>query len=391
MGSIRDLTAADIVEETPVSVNVGQTLSKVRAKMEQDNLRAIPVVDGAQFAGMVGYRDLMEKARNDPSVTKVDAVMHQPPEIAEEQNLVELGGLRINSGRKKFALVDGRGRLQGTIGEEELVYPARNTDELKGVTVADLMTDDVMTVEADASHETARKIMQENNISRLPVLDDADELVGIITSNDLLRAMVPREQMAKGDYKADKDSLSDVPVSELMQGDDEYDALIIEDDGLAVAEAIDRLSRNNKKELVVAADDHPVGILTLKDVVDHTAGHAERERLRVDLTGPDVPEEKAAIMEKVETALQGSLGRILRRPDELKIHIKTYEKDGKRHKYSLNFKLSSAQGLTTVKTHGWDLLNAVDDGLDDLEKVVKKEQDKKRDTRREAERDGKYS
>ncbi len=391
MGSIHELMATDIVEETPVSVNVGQTLSKVRTKMEDNNLRAMPVVDGAQFVGMLGYRELMEHARNDPSTTKVESIIHQPPEITENHNLVTLADLRINSGRKKFALVDGRGTLIGAIGESELVYPARDTDELQGLTVNDLMTEDVITVQADQSHETARKIMQDNNISRLPVLDGNDEIVGIITSNDLLRAMVPREQMDKGDYKGHKDSFSDIPVHELMQDEGEYDALIIEDGSTPITEAIDRLSRNMKLELVVAADDHPVGILTLKDIVDHIASYEETDSLRVDLTGPDVPEEKAVIMNKVETALQGGLGRVLKRPDELRIHVKKYEQEGKRHKYSLNLKLSSAQGLTTVKAHDWDLLNAVDEGLNNLEDVVKQEQEKTRDQHRKAERDEKYS
>lgn len=391
MTSIREIEAKDVLEENPVSVNVGQTLSKVRARMEDKDLRTIPVVDGKKFVGMLGYRELMEKVRSDPSSTKVESLVHQPPEIGENHNLVKLSDIRINSGRKKFALLDKHDRLQGIIGERDMVFPAKDAEELKNVNVEDLMTNDLITVREDESHETARKKMREKNISRLPVLDDAGELVGIITSNDLLRAMVPREQMADGDYKHHKESLSDIPVSELLQDDVAYESLVLEDASTTIPEAIDTLSRKNQRELVVTANDQPIGILTLKDVLDHIADHEEVENLRVELTGPEVPEEKEVILNKVETAVRGSLGRILRRPEELKIHVKKYEKDGTRHKYSLNFKLSSTLGVTTVKTHDWDLLNAVDEGLDELETVVKKEQEKRRDERRDEERKGKYS
>lgn len=391
MSSIQDITAADVADADPVTANVGQTLSKVRNKMEDHNLRTIPVVDGAVFEGMLGYRQVMEKLRADPSTTKIDPLLHQSPEITEDQNVVELSRLRIDSGRKKFALTDQQGRLEGVIGEEELVQGARDADELQGRSIDEIMTADVITTENDASHETARKLLMDNNISRLPVINDAGELVGVITSNDLFRGMVPREQMSKGDYKSTKDNLSDIPVSEVMRLEDEYNRTIIDDEQLSLREAIDRMQENGKLELIIVSDDRPTGIVTMKDFVDFFAGHEVVNQLQVALTGADVPEEKAAIHDKVETAINGGLGRVLENPDELRIHVKKYEQDGKRHKYSLNFRLASGKGVTTVKAHGWNLLDVVDEGLDELETVIKKEQEKRRDREREQEREEKYS
>ncbi len=390
MGSIRDITAKDIIDEDPVTANIGQTLSKVRTKMEDNNLRTIPIVDGAKFVGMLSYQDMMEKVRSDPSITKVKPLVHQPPEVQENKNLVELANLRINSGRKKFALVGEHDRLVGVIGEQEMADAAKETDELQPVDVEDLMTPNVITIDEDKSHETARELMMDNNISRLPVLNN-DDLSGVITSNDLLRAMIPREQMQKGDYKAHKDSLSDIPVREVMKKTESFDATIIDDHDATVTSAIDAMQQNNKREVVVINDNTPSGILTLRDVVDFVARHEAVEGIQVQLSGVDVDEEKAAITDKVETQLRGGLGRLLDRPEELRIHVKQYEKDGKRHKYSLRFKLVSAQGVTTVNTHGWDLLNAVDEGLDELETVIKKQKEKKRDQTRDQERDEKYS
>lgn len=390
MASIRDITAKDVMDPEPVTVNIGQTLSKVRSRMEKHNLRAIPVVDGHKFVGMLGYRELVEKVRSDPSSTKVESLVHTPPEIVEEHNLVELADTRINSGRKLFALVGDQDRLVGAIGEPEMVYAAKDADELQTVPVRDLMTPDVITVEEDESHETARSIMMDNNISRLAVVDVNGNLTAVITSNDIMRAMIPREQMTDGDYKHHKESLSDIPVTEIMQIKEEFNATIIEDDGAPLPEAIGKMQQDDKQEVIVTENDVPVGILTLKDIIDYMAGHEAVESLRVQITGAEVSEEQSAIMDKVETALQGGLGRVLVRPDELVVHVKKYEKEGSRHKYSLNFKLSSELGLTTVKEHGWDLLNVVDEGLDELETVVKKEKEKTRDEYRDRERKGKY-
>lgn len=230
----------------------------------------------------------------------------------------------------------------------------------------------------------------DNNISRLPVLNN-DDLSGVITSNDLLRTMIPREQMTKGDYKSHKDSLSEIPVREVMKKTESFDATIIDDHGTTVTSAIDAMQQNNKREVIVTNDNKPTGILTLKDVVDFIAGHEAVEGIHVQLSGVDVDEEKQVITDKVETQLRGGLGRLLDRPEELRVHVKQYEKDGKQHKYSLRFKLVSAQGVTTVNTHDWDLLNAVDEGLDELETVIKKKREKKRDQARDQEREDKYT
>jgi predicted transcriptional regulator len=52
---------------------------------------------------------------------------------------------------------------------------------------ADLMSSPAVTVAAGAPLAAAAKLLDENNIKRLPVLDDAGRLLGIVSRVDLLR------------------------------------------------------------------------------------------------------------------------------------------------------------------------------------------------------------
>ncbi len=391
MASARDLTAGDVLEGEPATVNIGQPLSKARTVFEEHRLRTLPVVDGKQFVGMLGYRDLMEKLRSDPGRTKVDKLVHTPPDVEQDQNVVELSALRIASGRKKFAVLDKHNHLEGVVGERELVYPTYDAEELQNVVVSDLMTTELVTVRDDEPFETARRRMMDENVSRLPVVDGDGRCVGMISSLDTLRAMVPREQMQEGDYKGHKESLSDIPVRELMEDREQVERTLREEGDMTLPAAVQQMREAGTREIVVLDDDAPAGILTLKDVITHLAGQQAVEGIQVQLTGPDVPEEQQAVMDKVETALQGGLGRLLVRPEELAIHVKQYEKEGNRHKYSLRFKLSWKHGVTSVKADGWTLLDVVDEGLDNLETVVKKEREKRVDQKRDRQRKGKYS
>ena len=53
--------------------------------------------------------------------------------------------------------------------------------------IKDVMTTGVITVSADDSVEKCAKLLQENDISGIPVVDEAGKVVGMITEGDLIR------------------------------------------------------------------------------------------------------------------------------------------------------------------------------------------------------------
>jgi CBS domain-containing protein len=61
--------------------------------------------------------------------------------------------------------------------------PEANAREL---TVEDIMRKDPLAVKADTSTLEALTLMRENNIGSLPVVDDDNRLVGLVTVYDLL-------------------------------------------------------------------------------------------------------------------------------------------------------------------------------------------------------------
>lgn len=50
----------------------------------------------------------------------------------------------------------------------------------------DIMTSEVITVRPDTSVREVARIFTENNISGVPVLDDQDKVIGIVTESDLI-------------------------------------------------------------------------------------------------------------------------------------------------------------------------------------------------------------
>src|SRR3978361_2260405 len=91
---------------------------------------------------------------------------------------------------------DGMGRLLGVISRSDLTDPERNPAGFGRGTVRDLMTPALLTLRASDVAMNAVRLMVREDIHRIIVLDDHGELVGILTSTDIMRALVESGTLA---------------------------------------------------------------------------------------------------------------------------------------------------------------------------------------------------
>lgn len=111
----------------------------------------------------------------------------------------------VSKGISAVPVVDAEGRVVGVVSEADLLHklefagvgPARGLLERRrsrdgrakagAVLAADLMSAPPVTVRPSASVGAAATLMSERHVKRLPVVDGAGTLVGIISRCDLLR------------------------------------------------------------------------------------------------------------------------------------------------------------------------------------------------------------
>ncbi|TVR01315.1 MAG: CBS domain-containing protein [Spirochaetaceae bacterium] len=100
----------------------------------------------------------------------------------------------------RLPVMDKRGALVGIVSEKDLLYaspsPASTlnvyemTNLLSKLKVETVMTRKPLTANANDTIEDAARLMSDNNIGGLPVLNDAGKLVGIITESDIFRVFI---------------------------------------------------------------------------------------------------------------------------------------------------------------------------------------------------------
>jgi len=79
-------------------------------------------------------------------------------------------------------------KAKGIITERDVVYKVlgKKLDPYK-VTVDEVMSKPLRVVKPDTTIEDAAKAMRENRIKRLPVVNDDNELIGIISEGDIMK------------------------------------------------------------------------------------------------------------------------------------------------------------------------------------------------------------
>jgi acetoin utilization protein AcuB len=122
--------------------------------------------------------------------------------------------------------------------------------------VRDCMNTNPIMIHGQDDYKNAVKIMEKNTLHHLPVLDDRERLVGIVSDHDLLLA-------------ATRYLLCDVEVAEVM-----HRGVVTATPRMPLDEAASLMAAHHVGGLPVLGDDGTVvGIITKSDILKTVAQH----------------------------------------------------------------------------------------------------------------------
>ncbi len=110
------------------------------------------------------------------------AVIAKPLTVTRDHSVAQVLEIMQKNGFSGFPVVDPDGRLEGMVTGRDVRY----TDAPNGL-VSEVMTprERVITARPDTSLEEARRVLYENRIEKLPLVDHDGKLVGLITGSDI--------------------------------------------------------------------------------------------------------------------------------------------------------------------------------------------------------------
>jgi CBS domain-containing protein len=135
---LKDILVKDYMSTTVISVTADTPITQAHQIMKKNNIRRLPVMDNGNLEGMVTIGDVREAS----------------PSGATTLSIWELNYLWSQ------------------------------------IKVGNIMSKEVLTVHAHEPIIHAAKLMYDNKVSGLPVLDEVGRVIGVITESDIFRMVI---------------------------------------------------------------------------------------------------------------------------------------------------------------------------------------------------------
>ena len=117
-------------------------------------------------------------------------IMNRPVlAAAKSTSARDLAIQMLMGGFSGIPITERDGTVAGIVSELDIIRALRAGKPLDTITAAEIMTEEVITVNADATVEEIMEIMDTKQIVRVPVLEDG-KLVGVVSRPDVLRAAI---------------------------------------------------------------------------------------------------------------------------------------------------------------------------------------------------------
>ena len=129
-------------------------------------------------------------------ITVQDMMTPDPVTLTQYNTMYDARTLMEKSSFRHVPIVDDDQRLIGLVTQRNILANGVSSQDYadkgelskieSGTFLADIMTKKLVTIGAEANITTAAQLIHQNKIGCLPVVDDNDSLVGIITDHDFV-------------------------------------------------------------------------------------------------------------------------------------------------------------------------------------------------------------
>ena len=158
------ITVEDAMQEDVVKFKDVDTIAYVTEVLREKKISGAPIVDNDnKIMGIVSEGDIMKLIEvRSPNLNLI---------LPAPLDLIELP-------------------VRMEVGYEEIANDVRKA---ASVLVGEIMTKKVRTIKKDVSISDAATLMDKHKINRLPVVDESNKLIGIVTRGDIIGALVKKE------------------------------------------------------------------------------------------------------------------------------------------------------------------------------------------------------
>ena len=116
-----------------------------------------------------------------------DLMTSNPTTIEPDKTIVDAAKLMRDEDAGLIPIVEGQ-KLTGTITDRDItIQVVADGKDPKSTNVRDVMTTRLVTVDPDQDLDEALRLMAQNQVRRLPVVEEDGKLIGIVAQADIAK------------------------------------------------------------------------------------------------------------------------------------------------------------------------------------------------------------
>lgn len=267
-----------LAKKEVISISQSRSIKEAAEMMIEHEFRRLPVthpgsnkllgivtaMDILDFLGGGSKFDIIEKKHNDNFLAAIndpvkEIMTRDVISISPKYSIKESVAVMTENGIGSLPIVDKEDKLVGIVTERDFALALAGS--LTNEKVGDIMVKDVITTTLGTPIESCSKIMVRNNLRRIPVVEE-DNLVGIVTSTDILRFFGDKETFATMTSNSGLDVLKR-KISEIVKPN-----ISITEPSVKLGDLCELLAEKNIGGVPVVEDDQLVGIVTERDILN---------------------------------------------------------------------------------------------------------------------------
>lgn len=376
-----DIKARSVMTTSPVTIDVGDTVSDAIATIRRHRVKELPVLSKGVPVGLVSYTSFIER-RSVPVNAKVSSIMLPVSKVKEDDSVLDIAELLVSTGIRGAPVMRGN-RLVGFVSRSDLIKLMPSISELRLLKARDMMTAEPQSVTPDESIGKAQIIMEGLNEKALPVVGDGGRLVGVVGMTEIMDTVwSPKGDMPQRSPKPprkvfDGRTRAQIKVGSVMTRN--VVAVTPED---TLGHIVDLMLDRGLSTLFVTDGDRLVGVVDQADLMAQLLSLRPRDQVFVQISGMTMHEPD--VLDGLYSLIGRGMKRIAKmdRPRVFYLHVAAHEHDGLASKFSLRARLNTNNAMYYVHGAGWDLFKAMSDLLETLETKVRREKEKLQDKRK---------
>lgn len=181
----------------PITITPDTDISEAAKIMLSKKISSLPVVEEGEIFGIFSKSDFLKYCDDIDSVY-VDQLMSEkskrPVVISSADRIIRARSMMLKRGFSFLPVLD-RGRIVGAIDSRMIAFalarfktktrPEHQEEAIKHLLVEQIMIKDPKTLKMDMPLSKVSKIMRNQTLKGLPVLDSEDKLAGVLTQTDI--------------------------------------------------------------------------------------------------------------------------------------------------------------------------------------------------------------